>query len=27
LVSLTIAEFEAATNVWAEGHEVGLLSA
>jgi hypothetical protein len=27
LVSLTVAEFDAATNVWAGGHEVGLLSA
>lgn len=27
LVSLTVAEFDAATNVWVEGHEAGLLSA
>jgi hypothetical protein len=27
LVSLTIAEFDAATNVWIEGHEASLLSA
>ena len=26
LVSLTIAEFDATTHVWVEGHEVGLLS-
>jgi hypothetical protein len=27
LVSLTIAEFDAAAHVWVEGHEAGLLSA
>jgi hypothetical protein len=27
LVSLTIAEFDAATNVWVAGHEEGLLPA
>jgi hypothetical protein len=27
LVSLTVAEFDAAANVWVGGHEVGLLSA
>lgn len=27
LVLLTIAEFDAAANVWVDGHEVGLLPA